>query len=260
MCVLTCGPRPEVAHIISYSFGRHAGPLDQTMPNVMAFLNVFAGPDVVSNINNYLMRPTADGRGSQINRVENLLSLASQIHQGFGAGDFVLEPVGDPLEALRDNDVLTSYQVRFSWLTESRPSDLQQDRWNLEQLLDPGVPISEDDDPIVANSHIVRNILQHPHGPRLPRRVRVEPIETGLTFTLRTSDPIRHPLPHPDLLVLHAAVMRVSRAAGMSQVQDDPEWDSPGSPGSPDASSPADFNYSLHRFLCDNGEVQEPLI
>ena len=106
MCVLTCEPQPGVAHIIPYSFGRHAGPLDQTTPNIMAFLHIFAGPDAVNNINNYLMRPTAYGRGSQINRVENLLSLAPNIHQRFGSGNFVLEPVGDPLEALRDNDVL----------------------------------------------------------------------------------------------------------------------------------------------------------
>lgn len=86
MCVLTCEPRPEVAHIIPYSFGRHADPLNHTMPNVMAFLEVFAGRDVVNNINNYLMRPSAHGRGSQNNRVENLLSLAPIMHHGFGSG------------------------------------------------------------------------------------------------------------------------------------------------------------------------------
>ncbi|KAF8424388.1 hypothetical protein EV426DRAFT_665981 [Tirmania nivea] len=261
MCVLTREPRPEVAHIIAYSLGRHAGALDQTMPNVMAFLEMFAGPGVVNNINNYLMRPTACGE-SQINRVENLLCLAPGIHHLFGSGIFVLEPVGDPLSTLRDNrEVLTSYQVRFSWLTENRPSvenPERQDSWDLEQLLDPGIPMSEEDDPIISMTHIIRNILQHPHGPRLPRRLRIEPVETGFIFTLSTSDPVRHPLPHPDLLVLHAAVMRVVRAAGMSLVQEDPEWDSPEGSDVSDTVTSVDMNYSLDRFLRDNGEGPEP--
>ncbi|KAF8451679.1 hypothetical protein BGX38DRAFT_1329556 [Terfezia claveryi] len=48
----------------------------------------------------------------------------------------------------------------------------------------------------------------------------------GVHITLTTNNPVYHPLPHPDLRVLQAAVMRVWTAE-MSEPQDDEEWDYP---------------------------------
>ncbi|RPB27282.1 hypothetical protein L211DRAFT_846109 [Terfezia boudieri ATCC MYA-4762] len=38
---------------------------------------------------------------------------------------------------------------------------------------------------------------------------------------LTTPDPVDYPLPHPDLLSLHAALMRVARAAGATAIEED---------------------------------------
>ncbi|KAF8432167.1 hypothetical protein BGX38DRAFT_262241 [Terfezia claveryi] len=62
--------------------------------------------------------------------------------------------------------------------------------WDLAQVLDPGVPMEEGRDPTLVTS-------------------------------LTTSDPVDYPLPHPDLLSLHAAVMRVARAAGATAFEED---------------------------------------
>ncbi|KAF8439571.1 hypothetical protein BGX38DRAFT_871125 [Terfezia claveryi] len=134
MCVLTCGPEPQVAHIVPFSLARLGGPIQQTMPSIFAFLRVFAGPTVVRNLEAYLFG--GHGSSCQINRVENLLSLRPDPHHDFGSGKFVLEPVGDPLGEIRSpTDVLTSYQLRFSWVTENRPAgEGAEHAWDLIQV------------------------------------------------------------------------------------------------------------------------------
>ena len=44
-------------------------------------------------------------------------------------------------------------------------------------------------------------------------------LQTGFTFGLTAPDPLHYPLPHPDLLSIHAALMRVARAAGVAAFQ-----------------------------------------
>ncbi|RPB22960.1 hypothetical protein L211DRAFT_869119 [Terfezia boudieri ATCC MYA-4762] len=256
LCVLTRQCLPQVAHIVPFSL---AGPLQQTMPIIEAFLRVFVGPTVVRNLEQYLLQ----GHSSRnpINRVENLLCLSPNAHQCFGLGHFVLEPVGDPLAGIQiPTDVLSSYEVRFSWISENRPgasargrSGSQQDLWDLTQVLDPGVPMSEDSDPELPFMGLFRLIPQPSGRPPLPRRLRTKFLETGFIFTLTTDDPVHHPLPHPDLLVLHAAVMRACRAAGLSAPEDDEDWDFP---EDVDLQStiqeqlpPEDPSYTLRRFL-----------
>ncbi|KAF8415562.1 hypothetical protein EV426DRAFT_698818 [Tirmania nivea] len=118
MCVLTCGPEPQVAHIVLFSLARLGGPIQKTTPSTFAFLRVFAGPTVVCNLEAYLFG--GHGSNSQINRVENLLSLWPGAHHNFRSGKFVLEPVGDPLGEIRSpTDVLTPYQLQFSWVMEN---------------------------------------------------------------------------------------------------------------------------------------------
>ena len=53
----------------------------------------------------------------------------------------------------------------------------------------------------------------------------MNPVSTGLIFTLTTHNPRTHPLPHPDLLLLHAAVMRIARATGATPLEQDYDWD-----------------------------------
>ncbi|KAF8451657.1 hypothetical protein BGX38DRAFT_1259469 [Terfezia claveryi] len=228
-CVLTWRINPEVAHIVPFSLGRLGGLLRQTMPNIEAILRVLAGPKVVRNLEQYLLQ--GHGSRNQIDRVENLICLSPDAHYYFGSGYIVLEPVEDPLAGIQSStDVLSSYDVRFSWVTGNRPgtgvrvcNDLQEDAWDLTQVLDPGVPMSDDSDPEVSGLHLGRPTLRRSNRRRLP----IQALETGFIFTLTTNDPVHHPLPHPDLLVLHAAVMRVCRAAGMSKPEADEEWEFP---------------------------------
>ncbi|KAF8449986.1 hypothetical protein BGX38DRAFT_521621 [Terfezia claveryi] len=104
------------SHCCSYCTilsGMLGGPLQQTVPTIEAFLRVFAGPTVVRNLEQKLLHGL--GLLNQINRVENYC------HQYFGSEHFVLEPVGDPLARIQlSTDVLSSYAIRFSWLTENR--------------------------------------------------------------------------------------------------------------------------------------------
>lgn len=111
-----------MAHIIPYSFGRHAGPLRSSMPNVYRFLRVFAGPSVVDCLDQYFMVSAGAGGRTSINRLENLLCLLPASHDYFGQGLCILEPVGDPLGGLGDEeDSLESYNVHFTWLTRQHP-------------------------------------------------------------------------------------------------------------------------------------------
>ena len=87
--------------------------------------------------------------------------------------------------------------------------------WDLVQVRDPGVPMDEAEDPTLVNMGVARY-------PRVIRRQGLRqgggrvpvPVQTGFTFSLTTPDPLQYPLPHPDLLTIHAAIMQVARAAG----------------------------------------------
>jgi len=78
--------------------------------------------------------------------------------------------------------------------------------------------MAEEEDESLGGLAITRYRYQHAQQPRRPRIVRRILVETGFVFTLTTMNPVTHPLPQPHLLQLHAAVMRVCRAAGMAVV------------------------------------------
>lgn len=62
-----------------------------------------------------------------------------------------------------------------------------------------------------------------------------------------------HPLPHPHLLQLHAAVMRVCRAAGMAVVEEE-DWDSSDGEDSQPGTvfeCEADLAYMMRRYLAE---------
>jgi len=92
---------------------------------------------------------------------------------------------------------------------------IQSGRWNLSQVLDAGEPLDEEDDEELIHAYPIDRYMGD--GPRLRRTTRrpaFEMLQSGFILRITTSDPNRHPLPHPDLLTTHSAIMRVARAAG----------------------------------------------
>ncbi|KAF8432374.1 hypothetical protein BGX38DRAFT_1276775 [Terfezia claveryi] len=262
LCVIsqTGAPTPTVAHIVPYSIGRDPRALEEARPDVFRFLTFLAGPSVVRQLKEYLFNPT-DPRGrTRINRLENLICLSPSNHTMFGYGLFVLEPVGDPLASLGDNGELWSYEVKFSWVPQNQPRRVNgADRsWDLAQVLDPGVQLPEDEDQTLAEALVFRSPRQLRQRARQGRNVHVVSVETGFVFSLTTTDPNKHPLPHPDLLALHAAVMQIARAAGAANIPDTDDW-----PLSEDGSDipivqgvPEDLSYALREYLNDFDEAE----
>ena len=111
---------------------------------------------------------------------------------------FTLVPVGDPLAGISDYSELTSYDVSFQWLPQRRPAPV-----DLTQVLNPGQQLREEEDPDISGPFVIN----HRTNTRLV---------SGTVIRLHTSDPTNYPLPHPDLLRLHAAIARVVRCAGAS--------------------------------------------
>jgi len=100
-------------------------------------------------------------------------------------------------------------------------------RWTLTQVLDPGIQMAEEDDDDLDGAQLARAVreLRPVRNRTGPSTRGVNIVSTGLIFTLTTHNPETHPLPHPDLLLLHAAVMRVARAAGAAPLEEDYDWD-----------------------------------
>jgi len=126
--------------------------------------------------------------------------------------------------------------------------------WGLVQVLDPGVAMEEAGDPTLVNRDVFRypRLARRPGLPQGSGRAPVR-LQTGFTFSLTTPDPLHYPLPHPDLLSIHAALMRVARAAGVTAFEED-EWDSQDEEDleqQQDEGAGEDLSYALRRFLED---------
>ena len=136
------------------------------------------------------------------------------------------------------------------------------DGWDMTQVMVAGSPMSETEDPTLEGIFLHRDQVQHVHQPRLPRTLGYLPLQTGFVFTLRTADSVTHPLPHPDLLTLHAAIMRVCRAAGASEMVDQ-GWDSHEDQSSEyhtqDGRGQQELSFALRRFL-EEDITQDPAI
>ncbi|KAF8417688.1 hypothetical protein EV426DRAFT_356126 [Tirmania nivea] len=165
-----------------------------------------------------------------INRLENVMTLSTEAHKLFGNGIIILEPIGDPLTMFdmpinatttsnpdtmnTTGPLLTSYDILFSYL----PSHPSSSEWNLTSFCTPNplftLQHTEESDPKLAECELMRNPLPIDGESRAARRGRREFLATGTKLTMTTSDPIRWPLPHPDLLRLHAGLSRVVRCAG----------------------------------------------
>ena len=77
-------------------------------------------------------------------------------------------------------------------------------------------------------------------------------------FSLTTTDPINHPLPHPELLTIHAAVVRIARAAGAANVSTSDDWplDDNGSNRPVVQGVPDDLGYALREYLNNVNETE----
>jgi len=95
--------------------------LEEARPDIFQFLMFLAGPSVVRELKEYLFNETYTAGHTRINRLENLVCLSPDNHDMFGRGEFVLEPVGDPLASLGDHGQLWSYEVKFSWVPQNKP-------------------------------------------------------------------------------------------------------------------------------------------
>ncbi|KAF8451490.1 hypothetical protein BGX38DRAFT_1182407, partial [Terfezia claveryi] len=189
----------EVAHIFPYSIGRSSpGPrstFSTQHPNFYTFLHLFAGAAITSTLESYLLSPIRSR--TRINGLENLFTLTPLLHRMWDDCVFTLIPVGDPLAGISDSE-LTSYDVSFQWLPKRRPAPV-----DLTQVLNQGPQLTEEEDPDIS-------------GPFVINRRTNTGLVSGTIIRLHTSDPTNHPLPHPDLLRLHAAIARVVRCAGAS--------------------------------------------
>jgi len=118
---------------------------------------------------------------------------------------FALTPVGDPLST---PPPLTRYQCTFHWLPKYSPSHATSAGG--VSVLDCGTQLTEAEDEQLRGS-IVYDTLNGRF------------LRSGDLVTLSTDDPVKRPLPHPDLLRLHAALARVIRCAAQAYDGDEEE-------------------------------------
>ena len=193
---------------------------------------MFAGEETKQRVIKYLgLENTPSSTGSnlggvtnlKINRIENLMTLTRDIHRWWDTGKIILEPVGDPLAifaAGNDHAFLTHYDVVFSFVPSHRPPSSKAG-WDPSTLIQL-VPLSdlqfnEDEDPLLQEICIMRRTTRAPPLPPSTGEKGKPPVQgwkqltTGTVIRLVTNDPGKYPLPHPDLLRLHAALSRVVR-------------------------------------------------
>ncbi|KAF8460434.1 hypothetical protein BDZ91DRAFT_739319 [Kalaharituber pfeilii] len=207
----------HAAHIFPYS----AGPTGNARPNLMRLLQMFVGEGVAERITAYLLSSPENSVRTRINRLENLLTLAPSEHMLWDRCLIVLEPIGDPLSIFETNPnaLLTRYTVRFSCLSKNVANPTAPGAVpDLTQVLDPGTPLSHAQDPDIQSAWVFD-----------ASRGRL--LQDGDEIVLETEDATRYPLPHPHLLILHAALARLVRcAAAASPEEDEWEYSSQGEP------------------------------
>jgi len=208
---------------------------------------MFAGEETKQRVIEYLgLQNTSPSTSSnpgaatnqKINRIENLMTLTRDIHRWWDTGKIILEPVGDPLAifaAGSDHVLLTHYDVVFSFIPCHRPPSSKAG-WDLSTLIQlaplSALQFNEDEDPLLQEIIIMRRTTRAPPQPPSTGEEAKPPVQgwkqltTGTVIRLVTNDPEKYPLPHPDLLRLHAALSRVVRCAAsagpeMLELEDD---------------------------------------
>lgn len=127
-CVLTkLTTQLEVTHIIPYSLGSNS-------LNFIHLTRMFAGDTVANCVDAYLS-PSTNSHRTNINRLENLLTLSSEKHGYFGSCLFTLTSISDPLS---NPGELRSYECEFRWVPRyHRPPRMR----TTTQLLSPGTQL-----------------------------------------------------------------------------------------------------------------------
>ncbi|KAF8446701.1 hypothetical protein BGX38DRAFT_1192771 [Terfezia claveryi] len=158
--------------------------------------------------------------------------ISTEAHKLFRNGIIILEPLGDhlaifdtPITSSTTNPLLTSYDIIFSYL----PSHPTSSEWDLTSFstLTPlsTLQLTEESDSTLEECRLIRHPLRLEGESRMARDGRMKYLESGTRVTLSTSDPIRWPLPHPDLLRLHAGLSRVVRCSGAGGGGEVDEWE-----------------------------------
>ena len=135
---------------------------------------IFGSRDIMSNSK------------TQINALQNMITLSPDAHSSWGLGLFTLEP----LEAETNSYGL---RARFQWEPQKSESP--------KELGIAADPTSIELIPLTS-------------GTRLVDLETLLPIMDGHIVTFTTNDPINVPVPHRDLLMLQCFLIRVLRMAG----------------------------------------------
>lgn len=219
LCVITGNMVNQVAHIFPYSIGS----TPEAGHEFRVYLRLFASATIADSVDAYLGLGQNNCRSS-INRLENLITLDPVLHESWAKGCVLLEPIGDPLA----NTIgpLESYSVRLSYLPAHRrhqppaSANASAQEPPLVLPLPTNQYSTKRDDPSLRGMAISQ-LLFSPEDSQEVVGTRL--MQTGDVIVLRTEDPVKLPLPHPDLLTLHAALSRVVRCAGAGQGYE-PEW------------------------------------
>ncbi len=119
-----------------------------------------------------------------INQLYNMITLSSDVHNYWPSGDFILEP-------LLEEYNIYELKVRFLSVAKYRSTFRVSLRTDPASLTSPS--------PSIEPLYDIETDLR---------------IQNGQIITLRTTDPMRIPLPSPDLLLLQCHLIRVLRMAG----------------------------------------------
>ena len=82
-CVMTRSAPPRVAHIVPHAVGTLSRPLRETQPDIQKLLWFLVSHIVVNLVTDDFLAVDVAHR-AQINRLENLISLSSIVHEGCG--------------------------------------------------------------------------------------------------------------------------------------------------------------------------------
>ncbi|KAF3901587.1 hypothetical protein ABW21_db0203408 [Orbilia brochopaga] len=172
-------------------------------------------------VREYLVTAAQDSGRTNINRLENLVTLANNIHSAWGSGLFMMEPLDTDnetpitvdLSRFAETAVPQSYSIKVRYLT-APTSPLYKASEGITHLsLDEVLVYEPDNDPTIWSKQVWN-------------QNRLNQIEDGAVFTWSTKDPINSPLPHPHLLWLHGSLSRVVRLAGRGLEEQPMEWSS----------------------------------
>ncbi|KAH0533981.1 hypothetical protein FGG08_007410 [Glutinoglossum americanum] len=189
----------EVAHIFSYSLARDKDDLYNRKWDFYQVLELFFGAECVAGLQTQIFGGPDDPR-TDIDRLENLITLTQHEHCFFGGGLIVLEPI--PGSQAPDN---SRYDVIFKKVGRSTHTANQAD-----------LPINHLPTPLDEN---IAQDLREVFLPNFETRAE---IRTGDIIRLTTQNPKTRPLPDPTLLSLHAAISQIVRMAGRAGI---PEWE-----------------------------------